>query len=270
MQRIVFVSDLHCGSYGGLTPPEYQVHPDIAPGIAEGQGLAWNFYARAMEALQPIDRLICNGDAIDGKGARNSGKELFTSDRNAQAKIAIQCLALAKAKDYAFTYGTGYHTGNGEDFELQVAAAFDAPIKSRLEFQVNGLGFDVGHHIGGSTIPHGRHTQTAKEHLWNTLWNVTHGLPKADVHVFAHVHSHTFCGGSDSVGFPARPWLSLTLPALQWSSEYGSRRCQGTVDFGLVWFDVEDDGTYQWHLATEEILKPLTTVLDFTEGLNDD
>ena len=64
--------------------------------------------------------------------------------------------------------------------------------------------------------------------------------PRGDVFIRGHVHHHHFCGEPH--------FLAMTLPALQGAaSKFGGRICSLPVHFGLVWFDVEDDGSYSWN-----------------------
>jgi hypothetical protein len=161
-----------------------------------------------------------------------------------QVEMAFDALSIINAKEIHISYGTGYHTGNEEDFEKILARRLKATIRSQEWIDVNGCVFDVKHHVGSSGIPHGRHTATAKEHLWNQLWAERELQPKSNVILRSHVHYYGHCGGTD--------WLAMTLPALQgMGSKYGARRCSGLVDFGMVEFDVNTKGEWSWtpHLA---------------------
>jgi hypothetical protein len=241
MKRLVCISDLHCGHRVGLTPPYYQT---AIPGkqYHRIQVELWDQYVKWAEELQPIDILLVNGDAIDGKGKRSGSSELITADRNQQCDMSEIAINQLEAKNIIMTYGTGYHTGNGEDYEYQLAKRLNADISSQQFFQVNNTTFDAKHKVGGSSIPHGRATPLAKERLWNYIWNEFSEQPKADVIIRSHVHYHTFTGEDH--------WLAMTTPALQGQgSKFGARICNGTVHFGLVWFDCHDDGSYEWSRA---------------------
>jgi hypothetical protein len=249
-KRVVILSDTHCGHLAGLTPPRWQGR-FAAPGdeskdqkIEAVQRACWDWYAKTLASLQPIDILVFNGDAIDGRGDRSGGTELISTDRIVQMEMALAVIREAKAKHHLLTIGTGYHTGNEEDWEVQIAQRLGAKVGSHEWLDVNGLIFDFKHHLGSSSVPHGRHTASARDRLWNLLWSVNDEQPRAQVFIRSHVHYHTYCGG--------RNWLSMTTPALQAAgTKYGARRCSGTVDFGFVHFDVDTDGSYQWqaHLA---------------------
>lgn len=231
MRRVVVLSDLHCGHEVGLTPPDWQ--------IAVIQGELWDTYAEMIEKLRPIDVLIVNGDMIDGKGMRSGGTELITSDRQEQAEMATEAIAFTDATEIYLTYGTPYHTGKGEDWEAVVARNLGVPIEPQLWVNVNGIVFDAKHFISASSVPHGRHTSIARDRLWNILWADMEQQPKSDVIIRSHVHYFNFAGGSS--------WVAMTTPALQGlGSKFGSRIPSGTVDFGLVYFDVDDDGGFSW------------------------
>ena len=242
MKRVVIISDLHCGHKAGLTHPDwnpiYSTHSPKYRGYRQ-RSVLWKFYASAAKELQPIDVLIVNGDAVDGKGKKSGGTELLTSDRDEQSDMAIAAIEEMAAGKVFMAYGTPYHTGNSEDFENLVAKGAKAQIKGRDWLDVNGVVFDYRHWVGRSSIPHGRYTPLAKEKLWSGL-EAEHGeYPKSDVILRSHVHYLAYCGGYG--------WLGVITPSLQGSSKYGERQVSGTVDFGVVWFDINDRKDWSWH-----------------------
>lgn len=259
-RRIVILSDLHCGHLVGLTPPSRRTNCNRAAhpkrkSLARVQGALWGFYAQQIDALKPIDSVIVNGDMIDGKGAYSGGTEQTTTDRDEQADMAIECIRYTGAKKYYCIYGTDTHTGKDEDWENIVAKELGAKIGGHEWIGVNGVVFDCKHHIGSSSVPHGRHTAVARDRLWNILWSERQLAPRGDVIIRSHVHYHSYCGGPG--------WLAITTPALQgMGSKYGSRRCSGIVDFGFTVFDVSNKGAYAWRtiLASPEVQRAKLTV----------
>lgn len=239
MKRVVAIGDLHCGHFVGLTPPIYQSRN---PELRAVQKRLWGFYVEAIKALQPIDVLIVNGDAIDGRGERSGGTELLTTDRKEQALMAVECIRQAKAKQIFMTFGTPYHTGASEDWESYIAERLGATIEGHLFLDVDGVTFSVKHKVGSSSVPYGRHTAASKENTWNALLAEEGSAPRADVFIRSHVHYFTHGGDARK--------LYLTLPALQGpGSKFGERQCSGLVDFGLVHFDIEQ-GKYSWNWHT--------------------
>jgi len=244
-KRMVIVSDFHCGHEYGLTPPDWWARDDSnAKSVSKAgafQRELWQFYSDTIKSLQPIDILVVNGDCIEGKGQGSGGIELITADRNEQVRMACKIIKLAKAKKVRILYGTRYHVGKEEDFESPLVdlVGGDAEIHGHDFFDINGLVFDIKHKLTGSTVPHGRITSMARARLWNVIWNSEHQRqPKADILIRSHVHYHQFGGGPS--------WLSMTTPALCYNSSFGIRECEGLVDVGMIFFDIDSTGGYEW------------------------
>jgi hypothetical protein len=246
-KRVVAISDLHCGSQVGLTPPHWQNNPKLR----KIQTDLWTHYSTVLASLQPIDVLLVAGDVIDGKGIRSGGTELLYPDLDDQCEIATACILEAKPRAVVMVYGTPYHVSEGgHDFERGIArdlkkGGIPATIGGHEWVEVNGITFDLKHKVGSSQIPHGRMTALAREQLWNMIWaREKEYNPRADVLLRGHVHYFNYCGGAN--------WIAMSLPSLQGpGTKFGVRQCSGTVDFGLVSFDVKGNGEFVWksHLA---------------------
>lgn len=248
----LFCGDFHCGHLVGLTPPDYQIKS--IDGISSKhnkffqiQKELWLKFADIIDKLPELDFAVFNGDLIDGKGLKSGGTEQITTDMNKQCDMAVAVIDYVRnkcKKDYKFiaTYGTDYHVGTGgDDWENIIAErAHLDKIGSHEWLDVNGLVFDIKHHLGSSGIPTGRHSASAREGLWNDLWSLSKMQPKADVIIRSHVHYYTHCANSSK--------LCMTLPALQgMGSKYGSRRCSGTVDWGVVLFEIKDKNDFNFY-----------------------
>jgi hypothetical protein len=235
--RTVIMSDLHCGHRVGITPPSWRIRQGSRYFVPQEE--MWRQYTLTLDMLKPIDKLICNGDAIDGDGGKSGGVELIVTDRLEQAAMAVEVIEYAQAKKHAFIYGTGYHTGLVEDFEDEIAKHFLAPISGQEQYNINGTIIDCKHKIGNSSIPHGKGTAISKERLWNVIWAEHEEQEKADIIIRSHVHYYWACEEST--------WLGIITPALQGQgTKFGSRQCSGHVDFGLVWIDCYHDGGFTW------------------------
>ncbi len=246
MKRVAALADTHCGHLVGLTHPDCDIRPPNYDAhlmeLARARRRYWNWFESEIRELQPVDILLFLGDAIDGKGEKSGGTELITKNRQAQVDMAVAALRTVKAKKICMVYGTPYHTGVNEDWEDDVAKGVKAEkIGGEDTANVNGLLIDYKHHISASGTPLGRETPLERENVWNLKWAETGLYPRANVILRAHVHYHVFAGDARQ--------LLMTLPALQGlGSKYGARHCSGIVDFGFVHFDVENDGSYQWHV----------------------
>ncbi len=231
-KKLLIISDLHSGHLAGLTPPEYRVNPYDQKHF-DLQKECWEFYSGTLKDVGHVDVVVCNGDAIDGKGSRSGGSEQITTDLLKQSEIAIRCIDEINFDKLYLTHGTPYHAGtNGEDFEEVISKHFNGVIKDHLWLDINGCIFDFKHKIGGSSVLSSRVGALIKEYQWNQEWAKLGSAPNADVFIRSHVHYHMSV--SDPFSFYA-----MTTPALQApDTKYGGRQCSGTVHFGLTLIEI--------------------------------
>ena len=239
-KTVIALGDLHCGHRAGLTPPENMSDINAFKKTCKLQCEMWARYISLVKQYYKPDLVIANGDMIDGKGDKSGGTELWSTDRLQQSEAAVKSLKAWNAKKYVLTYGTAYHVSkDGEDFESLIADKLNCKIHNHAQINVNGIIFDVKHHVGSSSVPHGKHTAIARERLQNLLWVDAESCTKANIVIRSHVHYFNYCGGGD--------WLGMTLPALQAPcTKYGMRRCSNVGDWGIVIFHISDKGEYTW------------------------
>jgi len=253
MRRLVIESDHHNNHRTGLIPPDWQKG---SKKWRAHQRELWNWRKARIKELQPIDFYVLNGDASDGLGQRSGGTELITTELNEIAEIGAFNIDSVGASEYGIINGTGYHCAfGGSDIEPLIASKTKTPCAfvSGQEFlEYRGVTFDFKHTVGGSSIPHGKFTAVAKEKLWNLLWSVREQQPNADVIIRSHVHRFAYCGEKD--------WLAITTPGLQsFGSKYGVRQCSGTIDIGLLVFEIED-GEYSWRPILADLKQQVARV----------
>jgi len=243
MQRGLIESDYHSHHRAGLNAPDYWM-PDKGTNKKFGvmQRELWAARCEILEKIGPVDFHAINGDAIDGRGEASGSTELLADpswlNQIANAEECARQVKFRGKPRIIMSRGTAYHVGKLDDYEDLLADHLGATIKDHPFFTVDGVTFDMKHKVGGSSIPHGRGTAVAKEWLWNVLWAERGEQPKADVILRSHVHYHSYIGGPG--------WVAMTTPALQAAgSKYGGRIMSGTVDWGVVVFDVED-GEFDW------------------------
>ena len=266
-KRIGLFGDTHDGHKIGLTPKAWQYRSPIGTElffkshskrkICAIQQECYNWWQKKVKQAGPFHLAIINGDCIDGKGERSKGTELITADRDDQVAMAITALSEIEANNWTFTFGTPYHTGMGEDFEIKIAEHFNVESSGKTEIgahqwpQVNGWTFDAKHFVGSSGVPYGRGTAPNKDDTWNALWAVDDQMqPRADFIIRSHVHYYLhqeYVRGK-------RTHHVATLPALQaMGSKFGSRKCTGRVDFGFCYVDVPPKNSKEQPIWRHEI-----------------
>jgi len=254
MKTVVAITDLHCGHRAGLTTDQWLRPEDTQIGTLQRE--LRGHYDRWVKEYYRPDVLLIGGDCIDGKGHRSGGTELLTSDRDLQSGMAVELIKMWNPGIIKMVYGTPYHTGSNEDWEAVIADRLGAEIHGQMFVTVEGVTYHVKHKTGASSIPHGRHTATAKDRLWLAIWEEDQDWPRADIVLRGHVHYHQYCGGPD--------WLGMTMPALCGAAtKYGSRQCSGIVHFGITVFQI-DGIKYTWHTEIVRIksAKPAHAVIE--------
>lgn len=242
-KRGLVIADLHCGHISGFTPPSFDYMSEKDTEIYKVRRLIYKWTLREAKKRGPYDFMIVDGDCIDGRGEKSGGTELLVTDRLRQCKMAAKAIVAFNVPKIYMTYGTAYHTGQLEDFEDIIADLVGAQkIGGEDNLDVNGCIINYRHHIGRSSIPHGRHTSIAKEYLWNQLWAQRGEYPLANIIIRSHVHYHAYAGGPG--------WVAMTTPALQnYGGKYGSRIMSGTVDIGFIVLQIDNRSTWAWEAS---------------------
>jgi len=255
--RILLWGDSHCGSNVGLTPPAFQTKYTPNPKTEEHRTLnkwaklqkeSWNWYITKLDLLKPIDKIFYLGDGIDGTGHRSGGTELIVVDRKVQIQMAIEAIEAVETKNMTMVYGTPYHTGQNEDFEMDIAKHFKCKIGGHEWEEVNGCMFDLKHKQGNCDNPTTGLWQQIRDHR---EWAGLGEQPKADVLVRAHTHRFCMLRLEDCIG--------ITIPALQsYGTKFGARQCSRKVQFGLVALDVWPDGEIVEHIHIAKLAGHIT------------
>lgn len=243
MKRILVISDTHCGSQVGLTPPAWQT--------STTHGLVWDKYVEIVKSLAPIHTIVVNGDTIDGQGYKSAGIDLITTDPYIQQEMAAQVIEVARAKNLVILAGTAAHTGvNGLSLDidrgvLDIAKNLaknrykSAKYYLQCDLHVDNIIINFRHFTGARGNPTTRRSTGVLDQVWEEI-RVAKGRKErcADILVRSHVHYHVYSGDTDN--------LVVITPALQLEgSKYAAKLCNGITDWGVVYFDINGDD-YTW------------------------
>lgn len=247
-KTILLISDLHCGHKIGLTPP--RLWSPVGQECRKVQEQVWKWYISKVKDLRPY-AVILVGDMIDGTGKRSGGCEQLTPDMIEQAWMAVDCIKEIGGNPKILAVGgTEYHTGQESDFEKIVAKELKATVYGNHIYpEIEGVVFDIRHHIGNSSVPYGKSTGIEKEMTWNEIESAQGLCPLADIVVRGHTHNSRIVekprAGKIATG--------LKLPAMQApGTQFGARKCSGIVHMGFALVTVLD-GEYSIEVVTETI-----------------
>lgn len=231
-------ADKHCGHKAGLTPPRYQDSTEFKWGISQRE--AWKWYTDSIKKYGPFDVTFEVGDLIAGKNDKQGGTQLITTDRNQQVTMAMQTIEATKCKKVRMVYGTPYHAGREEDWELTLCkrlldSGYDAKIDAEDFYDINGVVISLKHHMARSAQDSLMGTPLRKEALYNDQW-VNIGIQqKADIIIRGHVH---YFDHDESVNRHV-----ISCPALcTLGDKFGARIVKGVVHFGFVTIDISKTG----------------------------
>jgi predicted MPP superfamily phosphohydrolase len=205
--RILEISDTHCGSRLGLTPPGYA---DLT--AQQWLNDFWDFYTTKCAEVGPVDALILNGDMIDGQGYKDN-KHHITTDMHKQTDMAIEVARVPDAGAVYMVKGSGYHVDGGAEFEEYIGDALDTVAEPELRLEVAGRKLQFRHHVGRSDTPYGQYTQVGKELINEMLQSALEEYESADLLGRSHVHYYVEVGMADGSRGVVRK--AFTSPALQ-------------------------------------------------------
>lgn len=245
----VMLGDTHCGHLVGMTHRKYQLEevPDESEEHKELRLMQRGCYDWAkgtMAKLGKLDVALLMGDLIDGPGRKSGGVEQISTNCLTQCKMFEafwdDCVKRYSPDIKAVgVRGTGYHTGDAEDYEDVIAEKIGADFKDEQFITIGGVKFNLKHHVGSSAVPQARYGALGREQAWAALkaqFGHIEAMPQ--VLVRAHAHYHVVVSDPEST--------AMILPALQSpATRYGRRRCSGIVHFGLVYFEI-NNGVFSW------------------------
>jgi len=252
--RVLILSDLHCGHRSGLTPPRYQ---GGEPKYVRSQDEKWRWFEEALIEAAPWNKVVWVGDLVDGLGVKNSS-EIILADLNQQINCAVDIIETVGCPKNLFLYGTMTHTATKDGLEIeriiaqQINGKENPMIYSQAWFKLGKHVIDARHAPAcGSGVPHTRANPIMRERMANEQWHMKGYQPLADIYLRGHLH-YKFMAGSPGT------WQGWNLPALQTPKTKYGRRLSNTVDVGISILEENDKWPiyeiYEAPIRQEEVL----------------
>ena len=249
VKSIVVLSDIQVGhklsicSDSPSFPQESPAEPTIYTPNKVQKALfkAWQ---EVVDEWEKPDVLIINGEPIEGQQNKNMGVEVWTTDLNSQLEDAQRLVEMFKAKKIYTTRGSDYHVSLrgvpleetfGKMIEAEKVHGYYAPPNMFLK--VEGVTFDIAHHIGTTQTWQYRSTPITREMLMAKV-NESHRWP-ASIVLRSHAHYYWYVGSTTHLGMITPCW-KLQDWFMQRHTSAG-----GIPDIGAVRFTI-DNGTFDW------------------------
>lgn len=258
-KKLVLVADFHEGHRVGLTNPSWAPTGDAGAKVREA--IFEKYYWSAVESeWHAPDVLAIVGDAIDGKGKRQTGVGQWDTSIQNQAIRAAKLAAMWDAKEYIVIRGSGYHveTGGepGEELMARELGAMVFPHQEHVEpelrersgwhcyLTIEGVSFHLAHAMPVSKVFHYRGTPITREMMYTRLNDAllkVAGKYKTKVTVRAHCHFFWVSQSARTMGIVLPAWQGLT-PFMMAKSPTAI-----SPDIGFVGFELEDGEILRRH-----------------------
>jgi hypothetical protein len=231
-----------------LTPPQFEVEASCEKQefYAEMRKAMWRQYAKWTRQFHNPDLLICMGDTVDGPSDRANHRDLIRFNRTEQVEMGGECLLAWDAKMCLMIQGTSSHV---EDWEEDIAVGMGRIMTRekgilKLFANSNDKGkawrFDLRHHATGKN-PFLGGPGLGRSKGVELLQRAHDGRAQdedSDFLVRGHLHYYSYCGGS----IAGKEWVAVSCPCLAGpGSEFGNRRCDNVIDFGILQIDLFED-----------------------------
>jgi len=243
----LILSDTHCGSAYGLTPPRWQ--------MPKNRGLQrpfWDWFVEKTEKHGPYDLVLFLGDATEGIG-KKWNIDIETNDTGMQGKMAIEILHSIPITDQAsfeFCYGTPAHGTTYNKHELPIAEEFGAVPRKTHRLLVDGVRINAEHTGRSSTAPTGQGSQAATPAVKDEIKAQRAGAESAQIYYRAHVHYYFLTSWCSQKGFVR----AYNLPCLKYPlDDFAIRLDPMMYNMGFLVHKFEDG----------EIVKEVVEIFDW-------
>lgn len=240
-------SDQHVGSAFGLWAPEVKLSSGGHYQLHKGQRYLLQHWQRIAAELPPLDVLIWNGDAIDGRQPKSHGRYIIEPEPVKQVEVLLELARpfLARVRDGGQVFvlrGTQYHDEDDaamETFAREIGAQRDDYGHYSWDWLLiewRHIVFDIAH--SQSLATRYRAMPLEREGQFSDMAGL-----QADVVVRGHIHNphwHYIEGGNR---LPMR--LEVSAPPWQLQPAYAQRSRMPnrllTRNLGMLVLEVEED-----------------------------
>lgn len=261
--RSVILNDLHCGSEFALKSPNAVIREDGTHSpMNKAQEILYDFYKGLAKKWKNPDRLILNGDLIDGMAWRGHNTHIWSDNLYDQADDSIRLILMFGAKEIFVIRGTPYHTAtDGVDMEEYIGQQLGAKMEgTRYSTEIKMINLapkkaperivHVAHHLAGSKWFAYRGTALSRA-MSAVMLNESHFIDK-NVHEkisgIIRAHNHYYWYSESTSRF------MLSAPAWQLPTPFTQKVMpESPSDIGAVQFTFHEDGSW---FKEHEVLKP--------------
>ena len=207
-KSLVVYSDIHCGSKRAICPRDTSI-PDYRPN--KFQKLLNDIWDETIDELHQKPRFkVINGEPFDGGNPKQNGRGQNSTNMAYQLLDAENLLKRIPGQEFVFVQGSGYHVDKeGTSFEEILAEKMKGRKYSTYyeptfaedfaQIKLNGIIFNITHHIGFARWAAYRTTAIAREmaalHFMKENLDNPGVIVRSHVHYFVHVefvHTHGF------------------------------------------------------------------------------
>lgn len=261
--RVVYVSDIHAGSEYAVKSPDARLSEDDTHSPQnKKQELLFEHWKLLAKEWRGCDKLIINGDAVDGLQKKGALSHVWTDNLKDAADDCLRLLRMFKPKTVHFIRGTPYHTQTyGMDIEEYIAEKLGAvKVDGRYSTEDQVINMlpngpiprvvHVTHHIAGSKWFMYRPTAAARSAAALKL-NERHFIDVQKYHKIVGMvrgHNHYFWYQESPSTF------MLQLPAWQLPTPFSKKVApESPSDIGAVQMIFHKDGSWS---KTHALLDP--------------
>jgi hypothetical protein len=237
MKRGLVLSDLHCGSVGGLTPPGF-----MQDDLRTIQETFWRWFTGNLKMYGPYDFLIVCGDLVDGEGKKGTLSTAF-SDVRKQASCAAEVLTATGVKPdrMYLVRGSPFHTNGPGEYEDKIADDLGCSIKDVQKLDIEGWKIHARHVTGRSDISYGQGTPALKELARMEHEAFMEEKDAPDIVLRGHVHY--------AISIQRDGRMSITCPCLCLPIDSANGRrytaWMYTVGFGVLDLEADREPSYR-------------------------